>query len=900
MKVKTRKLSAGLIGLLFLLATAATPALAQISFNNFSDVSSLALNGSAAAANNGTQQVLRLTPDGTGHVSGTAWFATQQQSVSGGFTSAFQFQIIHNPSNGAGPADGLAFVIQNSTGDGFGTAALGGSGGAIGYGVPDLGSGDTGVAIPNSLAVEFDTYQNGWDPNANHIAVQSCGPDPNTQDHTATCPDGSKANLGIVSDLGGINLADGAMHTAVIEYDPGTLKIYIDNLGLPVLTISTDLSSLLSLNGASGTAWVGFTGSTGGFTETNDILNWTFSPANTPTPIDQNLNVAPPDQTAQTNYLYGSYNHKLQYTNNNPGDNVTVTAIPIDPKTFHDTRLVGTPFANAQCVPYGGAGGNCVLFEVNCTQTQGSDCTDLNYDLFNNFDGPIISGACVLKAQIGTNNWADIIETFTQGRDDGGGKSGSKGFSDFIFGQNCSDPPTAAITSPANGSTVILGQNVTILFSCAPPDNAPLVTVPTCTGLLNNVTPVTSGQVMQFNTLGPQTLVVTATDSILDTGTATSNFTVGQAPAFTSGNNATFQVGTQGSFLVTTTGSPLASITESGGLPGGVSLVSHGDGTATLSGTPAANSGGVYNITLMANNSAGNAMQPFTLTVLQTPAITSANNTTFQVGVQSSFTVATTGYPIAGLTEAGALPNGVGFVDNGNGTGTLSGKPTASGVFPISFNATNTAGNTNQPFTLTVVQTPAITSANNTTFQVNVQGSFTVTSTGYPTPGLTESGALPNGVGFVNNGNGTGTLSGKPTVSGTFPISFTATNTAGSSTQNFTLTVAGGVQVSISPTSINFGNVKYGNLLWQNVVVKNTGTATLQFSKINITLGNADWDDFTLLNLCPKSLAAGKSCVVTVFFYADDLGQRTATLNFADNAPNSPQQVPLSANVTKH
>lgn len=806
MKVNTRKLSACLIGLLFLLATAATPAFAQISFNNFSDVSSLALNGSAAAANNGTQQVLRLTPDGTDHVSGTAWFATQQQSVATGFTSSFQFQITHNPSNGAGPADGLTFMIQNSIGGGFGTAARGGSGGAIGYGVPDPG--DNGVAIPNSLAVEFDTYQNAFDPNANHIAVQSCGPDANTQDHTATCPNGNLANLGIISDLGGINLADGNMHTAVIEYDPGTLKIYIDNLGLPVLIIKTDLSSLLNIS--DGNAWVGFTGSTGGFTENNDILSWTFAPANVPTPIEQTLTTS--DETVQTNYLYGSYNHKLQYSNANGGDNVTVTAIPIDPITFHDTRLSGTLFTNAQCVPYGGAGGKCVLFEVVCTQTQGNDCTDLNYDLFNNFDGPLIAGACVLKAPIGTNSWQNIIETFTQGRDDGGGKSGSKGFSDFIFGQNCSAPPTATITSPANGSTVILGQSVTIAFACAPPGNAPLVTLTSCTGLLNG-SPVNNGDMVVFSQLGPGTLVVTATDSILDTGTQTSKFTVGQAPLFTSANNTTFQVGTPGSFLVTAGGFPGATISETGTLPSGVTLVSHGDGTATLGGTPASNTGGVYGITLMASNSAGNAMQTFTLTVLQTPAITSANNTTFQVGVQ---------------------------------------------------------------------------------------GSFTVTTTGFPTSSLSEAGALPSGVGFHDNGNGTGTLSGMPSVSGTFHISFTATNTAGSSGQNFTLTVSGGPLVSLSPTSMNFGNVRYGNLLWQNLLVKNVGTSTLQISKVNVNLVHADWDDFTFLNFCPKSLAAGKSCLVTVFFFADDLGQRTATLNITDNAPNSPQQVPLSGNVVKH
>src|SRR6267378_5098114 len=55
---------------------------------------------------------------------------------------------------------------------------------------------------------------------------------------------------------------------------------------------------------------------------------------------------------------------------------------------------------------------------------------------------------------------------------------------------------------------------------------------------------------------------------------------------------------------------------------------------------------------------------------------------------------------------------------------------------------------------------PAITSASSTSFTVGTAGSFTVTTTGSPTPTLTETGALPSGVTFKDNGNGTGTLSG--------------------------------------------------------------------------------------------------------------------------------------------
>ena len=173
----------------------------------------------------------------------------------------------------------------------------------------------------------------------------------------------------------------------------------------------------------------------------------------------------------------------------------------------------------------------------------------------------------------------------------------------------------------------------------------------------------------------------------------------------------------------------------------------------------------------------------------QAPAITSANLATFQVGAAGTFTVTTTGFPTPSITS-GALPAGVTYHDNGNGTGTLSGTPTAGGTFTITFTAQNgVSPNGTQTFTLTVNQAPAITSANLATFQLGTAGTFSVTTTGFPTPSIT-SGALPAGVTFHDNGNGTGTLSGTPTASGTFVITFTAQNgVSPNGTQTFTLTV---------------------------------------------------------------------------------------------------------------
>ena len=65
-----------------------------------------------------------------------------------------------------------------------------------------------------------------------------------------------------------------------------------------------------------------------------------------------------------------------------------------------------------------------------------------------------------------------------------------------------------------------------------------------------------------------------------------------------------------------------------------------------------------------------------------------------------------------------------------------------------------------QSFTLTVDAAPRLTSADNTTFSEGHEGSFTVTATGNPAPGIVEHGTLPEGVGFNPT---TDKLSGTPT-----------------------------------------------------------------------------------------------------------------------------------------
>ena len=238
---------------------------------------------------------------------------------------------------------------------------------------------------------------------------------------------------------------------------------------------------------------------------------------------------------------------------------------------------------------------------------------------------------------------------------------------------------------------------------------------------------------------------------------------VHEPPTITSVNNATFKVGTNGSFTVTATGFPVPTFSETGALPGGVTLDPM---TGVLSGNPAAGSGGVYNLTMTATNGVPpDSNQSFTLTVNEAPTITSASNTTFQTGVAGSFTV-TTGhhFPVAEtISKTGALPGGVMFVDNTDGTATLSGTPDpgTGGTYPITITAANgITPDATQSFTLTVNQPPAITSANSTTFTVGTNGNFQLTASGFPsTFTFSNTGnALPGGVTL----SASGLLSGTP------------------------------------------------------------------------------------------------------------------------------------------
>jgi len=77
--------------------------------------------------------------------------------------------------------------------------------------------------------------------------------------------------------------------------------------------------------------------------------------------------------------------------------------------------------------------------------------------------------------------------------------------------------------------------------------------------------------------------------------------------------------------------------------------------------------------------------------------------------------------------------------------------------------------------TVQIGAAPKITSLNTATFTFGTPGtSFTVTTSGVPTPTVSESGSLAPGLTFTANSDGMATISGTPTAAGSYPITITA------------------------------------------------------------------------------------------------------------------------------
>ncbi|MCA8942749.1 MAG: IPT/TIG domain-containing protein [Planctomycetes bacterium] len=253
-----------------ILAIAAAGALAasqlaaqSFAFADFSSIGTLTLNGNAVRTN-GVE--LRLT-NTTANQNGSVWY-DNQVPVIGGFDTQFTFSI----TPGVVLAEGMAFVIHDAA---TGASTLAGPIWGLGY-----GPGSTNSPIANSLAIEIDTFQDGFqnDTSSNELSVHTNGSGANS----------AHEDFSIGRTTPAPNLSNGQVHTMRVLYVPGTLSVFIDDLVNPRLTIAYDFvaggtflsgSSVGGLNLPGGVAFVGFTATTGAnnLNERVKIFSWSWT-----------------------------------------------------------------------------------------------------------------------------------------------------------------------------------------------------------------------------------------------------------------------------------------------------------------------------------------------------------------------------------------------------------------------------------------------------------------------------------------------------------------------------------------------------------------------------------------------------------------------------------------------
>ncbi len=192
--------------------------------------------------------------------------------------------------------------------------------------------------------------------------------------------------------------------------------------------------------------------------------------------------------------------------------------------------------------------------------------------------------------------------------------------------------------------------------------------------------------------------------------------------------------------------------------------------------------------------------------IFEWPYYGSQDNFSDQAGASFEDTIYTTATPSASLTLApgSTLPTGVSFVDNNNGTASLEGTSTVSpGTYSVDVTASNIAGSTTQGFTLFVYPPLVFTSPAGFGVKQGTAHSIEITTSGTPTPTLSAYNfrfydlatgmvtfSQPKGLSFVDNHNGTATISMSSTLPlGTYELVVSATNQFTSAVDAITINV---------------------------------------------------------------------------------------------------------------
>ncbi|MGF1633016.1 MAG: PQQ-dependent sugar dehydrogenase [Phycisphaerae bacterium] len=192
---------------------------------------------------------LHLTGDAQFELGSAFHLEPLEVNAATSFSTSFSFEI--GGEQAAGGAEGLVFLMQSAGTDFIASFP----GGGIAY----------AGAWP-SLAIEFDTSRDSFDPDSNaageHVAVTANG---DISRHLASAPSP-------------LPLKAGGVRHAWIEYDGTADRLDVYLSATPTRPDTPVLSEFIEIDNFLGEeAFVGFTASTGWFYNRHEVLNWTFT-----------------------------------------------------------------------------------------------------------------------------------------------------------------------------------------------------------------------------------------------------------------------------------------------------------------------------------------------------------------------------------------------------------------------------------------------------------------------------------------------------------------------------------------------------------------------------------------------------------------------------------------------